>query len=136
MQLRLKLKNILKKAEEVKRAIPELQSAPEQQPVAQLKPAAQLKPTVARDPAAELQSANEPQPEPLPPIVDRPTPKPLPKRLTDEEMTRYLGLVEQNEEWVELGLPVQPQREKWEIKARKQDPDYIRFVIGQLAERL
>lgn len=142
MQLRLKLKNILKTAEEIKRAVPELQSVTGVQPVVEMnpapeqQPAAQLKPTVERNPAAEMQSATEPQPNPLPTIVDRPTPKPLPKRLTDEEMTRYLGLVEENEEWVLLGLPIQPQRERWETNARQQDPDYIRFVIGQLAERL
>lgn len=142
MQLRLKLKNISRKAEEPKRAVPELQSDTVAQPAAEMDlapepaSAAQLKPTVQKSLAAELQSANEAHSQPQPPIVHRPTPKPLPKRLTDEEMTRYLGLVEQNEEWVVLGLPIQPQREKWETKARKQNPDYIRFVIEQLAQRL
>lgn len=154
MQLRLELKNILEKAEALKRAVPELSSATEAQPVAEVnlapernppaqlkpapeqQPAAQLKPTVERNPAAELQSATKPQPQPQPTIVERPTPKPLPKRLTDEEMARYLDLVEENEEWVLLGLPIQQQRERWEKNAHTQDPEYIRCVIRALAVRL
>lgn len=140
MQLRLKLRNILETAEAVNRAVPELSSVTEAQPVAEMNlaperdPPAQLKPTEERNPAAELQSATEPQPQPT--IVERPTPMPLPKRLTDEEMARYLDLVEENEEWVLLGLPIQQQRERWEKNAHTQDPEYIRCIIRTLAVRL
>lgn len=107
MQLRKSLKNILKKAEEVKLANP------------------------------ELQSASEPRMKTLPTtIAERPTPEPLPKHLTDEEMTRYLDLLQKNDEWVRSDVPIQAQRDKWESAARKKDPEYLRYVMVQLAERL